>query len=245
MTEPVHRPPHPQPIASNARTSAPPSTAMPLRTGCRETYDAARVVVHAAVLDVRVLDRVDVDRAAVRVLRPAAGAGRAAAVERRRVVGLDRAEVASAVGLDRDDLPDREPRGVQAPEHRPQRARRRLVDDEPAGTAPAVEPPVADREQPEVAERDRAAGPPRDARHQCTLLRRERSDLPDEGRIGGNAAIADSQRHEPAGEQHRSPAQQVGTGRFELPASCSQSRRANQAALRPVTNQCTSTRGGG
>ena len=112
---------------------------------------AARVVVHAAVLDVRVLDRVDVDRAAVRVLRPAARAGRAAAVERRRVVGLDRPEVAAAVGVDRDDLPDREPRGVQAPEHRPQRARRRLVDDEPAGAAPAVEPPVADRELPEVA----------------------------------------------------------------------------------------------
>ena len=26
----------------------------------------------------------------------------------------------------------------------------------------------------------------------------------------------------------------VGVGRFELPASCSQSRRANQAALHPV-----------
>ena len=31
----------------------------------------------------------------------------------------------------------------------------------------------------------------------------------------------------------------VGTGGFEPPASCSQSRRANQAALRPVASECT------
>ena len=47
----------------------------------------------AAVVQVRVLDRVQVDGLAVRVLRPVRRAGRAAAVEGRGVVRLDRDEV--------------------------------------------------------------------------------------------------------------------------------------------------------
>src|SRR6188472_4069538 len=58
--------------------------------------------------DVGILDRVQVDRAAVRMLRPARRPLDVAAVEGRRVVRLDRAEVTRAVRVDRDDPPDRE-----------------------------------------------------------------------------------------------------------------------------------------
>ena len=60
----------------------------------------ARAVRGASAGDVRVLDRVDVDRAPVRMLGPAARALDVAAVERGGVVGLDRAEVAAAVRVD-------------------------------------------------------------------------------------------------------------------------------------------------
>src|SRR4051794_41889520 len=68
----------------------------------------------APVRDVRILDRVDVEREAVCVLRPAPLTGRAAAVERRRVVGLDRAVVAAAVVVDEPHPADREPAAVEA-----------------------------------------------------------------------------------------------------------------------------------
>ena len=66
----VQRPPHDQPAAANARTSTPPSTAIPGRTFARSAYAFAFAGVTRAVLDVRVLDGVDVDRLAVRVHRP-------------------------------------------------------------------------------------------------------------------------------------------------------------------------------
>ena len=124
---PDQRPPQPQPMASNARTTMPPSTAIPGRYGLRRRYGRlARCDVVPVGVDVRVLDRVEVDRAAVRVLRPARRAVDGPAVERGRVVGLDRAEVAAAVGVDGDHPADREARRVEAPEHREHvRARRR------------------------------------------------------------------------------------------------------------------------
>ena len=61
----------------------------------------------------RVLDRVDVDGAAVGVLGVARRPLDEAAVEGRGVVGLDRAEVAAAVRVDRLEPPDREPGRVE------------------------------------------------------------------------------------------------------------------------------------
>src|SRR5205807_10579896 len=78
---------------------------------------AARARVHAAALDVRVLDRVDVDRQAVGVRRPVLrpGRDRVAAVEARGVVRLARALVLRAVGVDRPQAPEWEARGVEPP----------------------------------------------------------------------------------------------------------------------------------
>ena len=84
-------------------------------------------VTGAAARDVRVLERVEVDRPAVGVLRPVRRAGCRAAVEGRGVVRLDRAEVVAAIGLDRHHAPDREARGVKLAE-RPRDRRRRRCD---------------------------------------------------------------------------------------------------------------------
>ena len=79
-----------------------------------------------AALDVRVLDRVDVDRLAVRVHRPVLRARRdgEAAVERRRVVGSGRARVAAVEDVDR---PHRAGSGSARRRASGRRRRRRLV----------------------------------------------------------------------------------------------------------------------
>ena len=51
-----------------------------------------------------------------------------------------------------------------------------LVDDQPSRSSPAVEAPVGEREEPKLAERDRASGPPRDAGHPPRLCRVDSSD---------------------------------------------------------------------
>ncbi len=77
--------------------------------------DAGRVG-GAAARDVRVLDRVDVDRAPVGVLAPAARSGHRATVEGGGVVGLDAREVVAAVGLDRAHAANGEAGPVELPE---------------------------------------------------------------------------------------------------------------------------------
>ena len=99
-----------------------------------------------AAADVGVLDRVDVDRVPVGMLRPAARARRRAAVEGRGVVGLDRVEVAAAVVVDEAHAPDREAGVVEPPQDRHDRARRVGVDDQVARVGAPVEAAVADGE---------------------------------------------------------------------------------------------------
>ena len=67
---------------------------------------------------VGVLDRVDVDRPAVGVLRPPRGAGHEPTVEARGVVGRHRARVAAAERRDRLYAAEREARVVEAAEIR-------------------------------------------------------------------------------------------------------------------------------
>src|SRR4029079_4848813 len=107
-------------VADAARPAAAPAPA--LRAECLDQHAAlvrrsglmpravevrrARAVRARASADVRVLDRVDVDREAGRMGRPVARAGRGATVEGRGVVGLDRPEVVAAVAVDRLHPPD-------------------------------------------------------------------------------------------------------------------------------------------
>ena len=74
--------------------------------------------MNAAALDVRVLDRVDVDREPVRVRRPAlrARADHVAAVEAGGVVGIERALVDPVVGVNRAEPADREARQIEPAE---------------------------------------------------------------------------------------------------------------------------------
>jgi len=73
----------------------------------------ARAVRGASVGHVRVLDGIEVECAAVRMLGPTAGALHVAAVESRGVVRLDRAEVAAPVGIHWCHAANREAVGVQ------------------------------------------------------------------------------------------------------------------------------------
>src|SRR3990172_1412178 len=134
-----------------------------------------------AAADEGVLDRVDVDRAAVRVLRPALRALDVAAVERGGVVRLDRAKVAGPVDVDRHHAPDREAGLVEPAHHRQHRAGNVSVDDEPAGMHPAVEAPVTRRDDPELVEPDRAAWTPGDPCHLLPERSANRVDPPIEG----------------------------------------------------------------
>ncbi len=134
------------------------------RPGARAVRERpARRRRHPCALDVRVLDRVDVDRPAVGVLRPPLRPRRLgeAAVEAGGVVGRHRGVVAAAVGVDPDHPPDREARAVEAAEHGDDVRGRVAVDDELADPPATGEVPVREPEQPQLGRRDRAARPPR------------------------------------------------------------------------------------
>ena len=73
--------------------------------------------------DVRVLHRVDVDGAAVRMLRPAARSARKPAVEGGSVVGGVHAVVVRPVGLRQAHVPDREALVVESAHHTENRPR--------------------------------------------------------------------------------------------------------------------------
>ena len=147
---PDQRPPQPQAIASNALTTVPPSTAIPGRYGLRRRYGVLARWTSCRSSHVRVLDRVEVDRAAVRVLRPARRAVDGPTVEGGRVVGLDRPEVARAVGVDGDHPPDRKTGPVQAPEDREHVRGDVAMDDDPPAVHVAVEAPVPRADETEI-----------------------------------------------------------------------------------------------
>ena len=163
--EPVQRPPQSQPTERErahehaARDRHAPAVAPAVREG------AARRRQHAPALEVGVLDRVDVDRLAVGVHRPAFGArrDRVTAVERRGVVGRHRAVVAAAEAGDRLHPADREPRGVETAKDDLDVVRHAPVDDERAGVRAAVEADERDADDAKLRRPHRAAGPPRGA----------------------------------------------------------------------------------
>ena len=117
----------------------------PCGTRLRSRIGAAGGRRDGRAADVGVLDRVDVDRLAVGVHRPARRAADEAAVEAGRVVGGHRSVVVAAVGRDRPEPPDREARG---PEPAEDGRRRRGATRRATTIAPdvrlAVEAPVRD-----------------------------------------------------------------------------------------------------
>src|SRR4051794_30992826 len=121
-----------------------------------------RIAAHAAA-DVRVLDRVEVNREAVGVIGPATGAAAAAARRRDRLPALEgtggiaiRGAVLRVDGGDRHVM-DREVDHVEAVEDLRQRRGRALVHDQLTAVVVLVEAAVGDPEDPQVAERNRAA----------------------------------------------------------------------------------------
>ena len=128
----------------------------------------------AACADIGVLDRVDVDRQAVGVIRPVRGAGGVAAVEGGRVVGLDRAKVAAPVSVHELHAPDREAGAVELLESGDDLPRHRAVDDQSARVRAAVESSVAECQQAQARERHGAAAVPRDPGHLRAQRRTER-----------------------------------------------------------------------
>src|SRR5450759_2494302 len=120
--------------------AAPDSRAVQVRAAGSVRYRAAR-------RHVGILDWIDIDRQAVGVVRPVRGAGGRSAVEGRGVVGLDRAEVAAAVGVDESHAPDREAGPVQLAEDADDLLRDGAIHDQPPGMGAVVEAPVAEREQ--------------------------------------------------------------------------------------------------
>src|SRR5690349_7037945 len=122
-----------------------------------------RLVVALAAADVRVLARVDVDRQPVGVVGPRAGPLAARARRGHRLSALERGrDVVGALALGAVEVleahvADREAVRVHGPERAAERAGRRLVDDQLTLVRLAVEAEVADGQQAQVAEADRAA----------------------------------------------------------------------------------------
>src|ERR687888_336600 len=114
-------------------------------------------------LEVRVLYRVDVDREAVGVARPALWpwADHVAAVEPGGVVGLERALVDPAVCIDGAQAADREARPIEPAENADDVPDDRHVHDDSAGVRAAVEAPVRQPHPSQPSRRDRAAAVPR------------------------------------------------------------------------------------
>src|SRR5690606_36168080 len=106
---------------------------------------------------IRVLPRVDVDGLPIGMVGPVTRPGSAAAVEGGGVVSVDGVEVVPLVDVDQLHPPDRPAPVVQLPEHRDHVVGDALVDDQLAGMGLVVEPPVAHRDQPQVAVVDGAA----------------------------------------------------------------------------------------
>ena len=200
-----------------------------------EVGTAGRVGRRSRGRHVGVLDRVQVDRAAVRVLRPARRALDVATVERGRVVGLDRAEVARAVGIDRDHAPNREPRRVEPAENAEHRTGDVAVDDEPPGVHTRVEAPMARAHQPEVVKRRQGNRGARRAPSSSPEGTREAAP-PIPGREASHRAATASA---PPGGARRAPPRRstpsarIGVAGFEPTTSRSQSGRSTRLSYTP------------
>ena len=139
----------------------------------------ARFGEHDATPDVRVLERVDVDRGAPRVVREGTAAGDLAAVERRRVVGRHRGVVITVVALDALHPRDREALGEHRAEHAGDVCRDIPVDHELTVVDLPVEAPVRHPDDPQVVDRHGTTGSPGDTAHllgECGVDGRDRGD---------------------------------------------------------------------
>ena len=115
--------------------------------------------MHAAALEVRVLDRVDVDRQPEGMHRPALrpGPNDVAAVEAGGVVVIERALVLPLVGVDRSHPPDRKALDVEPPENVHDLGDDAGVDHERPTMGGAFEAPVRQPHPPQLRRPDRAA----------------------------------------------------------------------------------------
>src|SRR4051812_48408623 len=115
--------------------------------------------------DVRVLHRIDIDSAAVGVLRPRVGPCHVTAIERGGVVGAPRAVIARAVMIDELHPADLEVVVPHRAERVYERGRGVLVHDYSAHVSVAVEAVEAGSDHPKIPERDGTAVVPRITGH--------------------------------------------------------------------------------
>ena len=208
----------------------------PFRDVARRSVDVrpARAVRRATARDVRVLDRIHVDRRAVGVVRPARRPLDEAAVERRRVVGLDRAEVAARRRRRRapcagSGSAPRRGRG------RPRRARARRRDGRSAA------PSAPCRRSPSATAAAAAGREARPGSRGATTRRSSASPAP--SRCARSCRGTDAARSSltltsargaiRAPRRGRWPSSPVGAGRLEPPASRSQSGRSTRLSYAP------------
>src|SRR5215218_10185851 len=124
-------------------------------------------IANAPAAHVRVLDRVEVDRVAVGVVRPVAAARPAGARGRDRLAAVEGARDVRLVGVAAArvhvlelHVPDGEVQLVEAAEDAREWLGDVVADDELPRRRLAVPGPVRDRQQPKVPELDGATGPP-------------------------------------------------------------------------------------
>ena len=106
------------------------------------------------IADIRVFDRIDIDRFSERVSRPPLAPRCTSAVEGRSIVRFDRLEVAAAVVADQAHFPDRVVHVVKVFEDPRHLFGDAFVDDQLSGVVPAVESPVGEIEIAEVPQGD-------------------------------------------------------------------------------------------
>ena len=175
---------------------------------------SARWIVRHPAPDIRILERVEVDRVPVGVVRPRARALPARARRRHRVAALERTAdivvlrliAGRPVHLGEAHVPDREPQRVQLAKDAHQRPRHVLVDDELAHVPPPVEADRRHAEQPELGQRDRAARVP-DVRglELRLLVRRQRTDRVLERRRRRSRGGSKRRQHQHGQRNHEHP----------------------------------------
>ena len=200
---------------------------------------AARRLAGAAAAHIGVLDRVEVDRPPVGVVRPVAGAR--ATGRRHRPPALERAADVPcrprrrrAVHVDEAQVADPEALVVEHAEDAPQRVRVRAPDHELAGRHSAVEAPVADRQEPQLGERDGTAWPPELSLEAFREPCRERSNGREVRRLGRPSGARGEQAD---GEPERHESERVHPLSMAEPGSATPTAAAERAASASISSR--------